>query len=439
MEKVLSRNFHHAQPLDLAAYRAGGGYDSLQSIFGRDREEMVNELRASGLRGCGGAGFSTGLKWSFLAKDAARPIYLVINLDESEPGSCKDRQVLYRDPHTIVEGVLASAYIIGADKAFVFVRGEYKVGAAKLEKAVQEARDAGLLGDNILGSGFSLDIDVHLSAGRYICGEETALLNALEGYRANPRSKPPFPAVKGLWGQPTIVNNMETVCHVPSIMHKGAQWFQGQGQNGGSGTHLFQVSGPVKNPGVFELPMGVTARELIYDHAGGLLDGRKLIAFQPGGSSTPFMTPDQLDTPMHFDAVAKIGSRLGTGGVIIMDDTICPLKYTRNLIEFYARESCGFCTPCRDGLPYLVHLFDKFELGTATDADHQTILELCGLIGPNTHCALAPGAVMPVQSALQLFDNEFKKHIASKGCSYSPVAATVSQAAAGAGVQGGHH
>ncbi|ASK78401.1 NADH-quinone oxidoreductase subunit F [Paraphotobacterium marinum] len=418
MEKILSRNFDEKEPLDLSGFRDKGGYASLNKILGRPRNELIQEVKDSGLRGCGGAGFPTGVKWSFLAKDAPHPIYLVINLDESEPGSCKDREILYRDPHTIIEGVIASGYVLGADKAFVFVRGEYRIGAEKLEKAVNEARDAGYLGKNILGSGYSLDIDVHLSAGRYICGEETALLNALEGRRGNPRSKPPFPIVSGLWGKPTIVNNVETVSHVPYILTKGPEWFKGQGVNGGAGTHIYQVSGCVKNPGTFELPMGVTARELIFEHAGGMLEGRELVAFQPGGTSTPLMLPEHLDIPLTWDGPSTVGSRLGTGGLIVMDDSICPIDFLINVVTFYAMESCGFCTPCRDGLPYLVHVLKKFEEGTATSKDFDLVSELCDTIYPSTHCAHAPGAVMPVQGAIQQFKHIFEEHIQMKHCKY---------------------
>lgn len=421
MELVLSRNFHHQVPLDLKGYKAAGGYQSLATIIGQPREPLLEEIKNSGLRGCGGGGFPTGMKWSFLGKEAQHPVYLVVNLDESEPGSFKDRQVLYRDPHTILEGVIASSYLLGADKAFVFIRGEYRQGAMLLEQAVEQARAAGLVGNNVMGSGWNLDVDVHLSAGRYICGEETALLNALEGYRANPRSKPPFPIVKGLWGQPTIVNNVETVCHIPWIAHKGAEWFKSQGKGKAAGSHIYQVSGAVKKPGFFELPLGTTARELIFEHAGGLLDDRQLVAFLPGGASTQFMLPEHLDIALDWDGPASVGSRLGTGGIIVMDDTICPIDFMINLTEFFARESCGYCTPCRDGLPYLVHVLKKFELGIAKTADLDLLNELCDTIYPNTFCALAPGALMPIMAGLKHFKSVFEAHIHQGCCPHQQV------------------
>lgn len=418
MDKVLSRNFHHPRPLNIDEYQQAGGYLSLDNIIGQPRKELLATLKNSGLRGCGGAGFSTGLKWSFKAPDAPHPVYLVINLDEAEPGSFKDRQVLYRDPHTIIEGVIASSYVLEADKAFIFIRGEYRKGAQGLEAAVNEAKAAGLLGYNIRNSGWNLEIDVHLSAGRYICGEETALLNAIEGYRANPRAKPPFPIAKGLWGSPTIVNNMETICHVPFILQKGVEWFQNQGTNGAYGSHIFQVSGPVKKPGFFELPLGTTAREIIYDHAGGLLDGRELIGFLPGGASTQFMLPDDLDIPMHWDGPPTVGARLGTGGIIVMDDSLCPIDFMINLMQFFTRESCGFCTPCRDGLPFVKYQLEKFETGEADMTDIDTLRELCDIIYPNTFCAFAPGALMPIKSGLDKFETLFHQHIDNHGCTH---------------------
>ena len=416
MEKILSRNFGENEPLCIADYKSSGGYKTLDSIIGKPRDELLQIIKDSGLKGCGGAGFVTGIKWGFKAPDVTHPVYLVVNLDEAEPGSFKDRQVLYRDPHTIIEGVIASSYVLDADKAFIFIRGEYRKGAELLEKAVREARDDGLIGDNIMGSGWALDIDVHLSAGRYICGEETALLNALEGYRANPRSKPPFPIAKGLWGRPTIVNNVETVCHIPFILDKGANWFKGQGINGGAGSHIYQVSGAVRHPGFFELPLGVTARELIFEHAGGMLPGRELRGFLPGGASTQFMLPEHLDVPMHWDGPPSVGSRLGTGGIIVMDNQICPIDFMSNLMLFFTRESCGYCTPCRDGLPYVKHLLDKFEAGQAVEEDIDTLKELCEVIYPNTFCAFAPGALMPVMTGLEKFEDILYQHITGKGC-----------------------
>lgn len=413
MEPVLSRNFHLPQPPDLKTY---GEYRALRAALEQKPADLIDQIGQTALRGYGGAGFPLARKWSAVAADAPRPHYMVINLDETEPGSFKDRQLLYRDPHQIVEAIMVGAYIQGADRAFVFVRGEYAEGAAGLQRAVDEAHEAGLVGHNVLGSGFNLDIDVHLSAGRYICGEETALLNALEGRRANPRSKPPFPFVKGLWGRPTLVNNLETVCQVPGIVLNGPDWFKAQGINGGEGTKLYSVCGPVRSPGFWELPMGTTARELIDQHAGGMLDGRKLTAFLPGGASTAFLLPEHLDAPMHFDSVAKLRSRFGTCGIIVLDDATCPLDFLIAINKFFVRESCGFCTPCRDGLPYAHSILERIEAGQGKPGDREHLLELCAKIAPNSFCAFAPGAVMPMESGLNLFADVIEAHIDQGGC-----------------------
>lgn len=415
MQPVLSRHFHLPQPPDLKTY---GGYKALEAGLQQQPAELLKQIGETALCGYGGAGFPLARKWSAVTEDSPHPHYMVINLDETEPGSFKDRQLLYRDPHQIVEAVMLGGYIQGADRAFVFVRGEYAEGAARLQAAVDEARAAGLVGNKVLGSNFSLDIDVHLSGGRYICGEETALLNALEGRRANPRAKPPFPFVKGLWGKPTLVNNLETVCQVPGIVLNGPDWFKAQGINGGQGTKLYSVCGPVKNPGFWELPMGTTARELIEEHAGGMLDGHQLTAFLPGGASTAFLLPEHLDAPMHFASVAKLGSRFGTCGIIILDDATCPLDFLIAINKFFVRESCGFCTPCRDGLPYAHSILERIEAGQGKPGDREHLLELCAKIAPNSHCAFAPGAIMPMESGLKLFADLIDEHIAAGRCTH---------------------
>jgi NADH-quinone oxidoreductase subunit F len=418
LEPVLSRHFHLPKPPDLAQYRAGGGYRGLQAAFDQRPEDMIEIVEKTHLRGYGGAGFPIALKWKACDPDAPHPRYLVMNVDETEPGSFKDRQLLYRDPHQVIEAVLVTGFIEQADHAYVFVRGEYFEGARRLEEALAEAREAGLVGHNILGSGFDLDIDVHLSAGRYICGEETALLNALEGRRGNPRAKPPMPFEKGLWGAPTLVHNIETLCHVPHIVSRGADWFNGQGVNGGHGTKLYSVCGQVNNPGFWELPMGTTARELIFDRAGGPLDGRKLSAFLPGGASTAFLYPQHLDLPMHFDAVAEAGSRFGTCGIIVLDDRTCPLDFLIGINAFFVRESCGFCTPCRDGLPYAHSLMLRIEEGRGKPGDLDLLLELCAKIAPSSFCAFAPGAIMPMESGLNGFRDVIQDHVEHGGCPY---------------------
>ncbi len=418
MEPILSRHFHYHRPLALRGYRAIGGYRSLEAAFAHKPEELIQIVENANLRGRGGAGFPCGVKWRYRGIDAPTPRYLVCNLDESEPGTFKDRYLLYRDPHQLVEAVIVSAYALQTERAFIFVRGEYAEGARGLEAAVAEAEEAGLIGKNILGSGFDLRVEVHLSAGRYICGEETALLNALEGRRANPRHKPPHPGQKGLWGQPTTVNNAETLANVPHILVHGADWFKNLGINGGSGPKLYGVCGPVQKPGLFERPMGTTARELIFGDSGGLIKGRKLAAFLPGGSSTPFLFPEHLDVPMNFDALSKLGSRLGTGSIIVLDDATCPVAFTISLMRFYERESCGFCTPCRDGLPFVTRLLERIEAGMARLADLDLLEELCHKISPNTFCAFAPGAIMPVLSSLHGFRDCFAQHSREQSCPF---------------------
>jgi NADH-quinone oxidoreductase subunit F len=421
VERVLSRNFHLAEPPRLAEYRAGGGYEGLKAALDQRPEDMIDLVDRTNLRGYGGAGFPIARKWKSRGADAPHPRYLVLNVDETEPGSFKDRQLLYRDPHQVIEAVLVTGFIEQADHAYVFVRGEYAEGARVLEQAIAEAREAGLVGRNILGSGFDLDIDVHLSAGRYICGEETALINALEGRRPNPRSKPPMPFEKGLWGAPTLVHNIETLCHVPHIVSRGPEWFISQGVNGGYGTKLYSVCGEVNRPGFWELPMGTTARELIYDHAGGPREGHELVAFLPGGTSTSFLLPEHLDTPMQFDAVAAAGSRFGTCGIIALASGTCPLRFLIGINKFFARESCGFCTPCRDGLPYVQGILERIEGGRGKPGDLDLLLELCGKIAPNAFCAFAPGAIMPLESGLRLFRDEILEHIARGACPYRGV------------------
>lgn len=418
MEPVLSRNFHHHQPLSLRGYRAVGGYQSLEAAFDRTPEELIKIVEDANLRGRGGAGFPCGVKWRYRGLDAPKPRYLVCNLDESEPGTFKDRYLLYLDPHQLVEAIIVSAYAQQTEQAFFFVRGEYSEGAERLQAAVAEAEQAGLIGKNIQGTGFDLDVEVHLSAGRYICGDETALLNALEGRRGNPRHKPPHPGQKGLWGKPTTVNNGETLANVPHILIHGADWFRNLGINGGTGPKLYGVCGPVKKPGLFERPMGTTARQLIFEDAGGLPEGRKLAAFLPGGSSTSFLFPQHLDVPMYFEGLAKLGSRLGTGSIVVLDDATCPVAFTISLMRFYARESCGFCTPCRDGLPFVNSILEQVEAGKARLGDLAMLEELCHKISPNTFCAFAPGAIMPVLSSLHGFRSCFEQHIREQACPF---------------------
>ncbi len=422
-DRPLTRNIDlNRGPLDIAGYEAADGYQSMHAIAkGLSPDDVLNIVKTSGLKGRGGAGFPTGLKWSFVPRGDGSPKqkYLVVNADEMEPGTFKDRLLMEGDPHLLIDGMLVAAYTIQANMAYIFLRGEYIDAENALKKAVKEAYERGYLGKNILGTGFDLDIVLHTSAGRYICGEETALLNALEGRRANPRAKPPFPQVSGLWGKPTIVNNVETLCNLPGILAYGVDWYQGLSRGVDHGTKMFGVSGKVKNPGCWELPLGTPVRELLEGHAGGMRDGLELRAFLPGGGSTDFMLPQHLDLNLDYDEIGKAGSRLATGTMIVLDDQTCPVGMVGNLMTFFAHESCGFCTPCRDGLPWVDEIFRGFEAGTGNQKDLQILHDHIEYLGPGrTFCALAPGATAPLGSGLKYFAEDFEKHITEQRCSY---------------------
>ncbi len=420
METPLTKNIHpNREPPSLKEYEKAGGYQALRKALAMSPQDVQNVVKASNLRGRGGAGFPTGMKWSFvpMGDKAPRPRYFVVNADEMEPGTFKDRLLLEGGPHQIIEGVIASAYAIEAEQAFIFVRWAYKLAVKRLEQAIAEAYRNGYLGKNILGSGYSLDLRIHGSAGRYICGEETGLLNALEGKRATPRSKPPFPQVSGLFGKPTIVNNVETVANIPHIINNGAEWFKALSKSPDAGTKLFGVSGHVKKPAIWELPMGITVRELLEEHAGGMQEGYAFRGVIPGGASTDFLIKEHLDVKMDFDSVMKAGSRLGTGTMIVLDDKTCPVGFVHNLIKFFARESCGWCTPCREGLPWAEKMLRAIENGQGETSDIDILAQQCKLLGPgNTYCALAPGAVEPLQSAIKYFREDFERHIREKKC-----------------------
>jgi NADH-quinone oxidoreductase subunit F len=421
--KILTKNISPGKnPLSLKQYREQGGYEALRkALFTMTPQQVCAEVKRSGLRGLGGAGFPTGIKWSFMPKAGdGGERFVVMNADEMEPGAFKDRLLLEGDPHLAVEGLLIAAYALEATTAYIFLRNEYAGAGKLLGRAIAEAAAGGCIGDHVLGSTRSIAVRLHVSAGRYMCGEETGLLNALEGGRAPPRNKPPFPQVVGLFGRPTVVNNVETLCFIPSIIRGGADWFRALGRNGLCGTKLYGVSGRVASPGVWELPMGVTARELIEEHAGGMREGCRLRAFLPGGASTDFLTADHLDMPLDFDSMQKAGSRLGTGTLIILDNKTCPVGMVRNLVAFFARESCGWCTPCRDGLPWARSILDDLENGRGRSGDIERLDLLCKQLAPgNTYCAFAPGAVSPLQSALRLFGEEFEGHIVEKRCPYN--------------------
>jgi NADH-quinone oxidoreductase subunit F len=422
MERPLTENIAPGEePLDLKGYQRAGGYQALRKALREMAPADVTQVvKDSNLRGRGGAGFPTGQKWSFvpMGADAPRPKYLLINADEMEPGTFKDRLLLEGAPHQFIEGIILSAYAIQADVAYIFMRWAYKLAAQRVRRAIAEAYDAGYLGDNILGSGYNLKLHLHTSAGRYICGEETGLLNAMEGRRATPRSKPPFPPVVGLWGKPTIVNNVETLSNVPHIVDRGARWFKDLSYSQDGGTKLYGVSGRVKRPGLWELPMGTPIRQILEDHAGGMQDGFRFRGLLPGGASTDFLVEEHLDVPMDFESVQKAGSRLGTGTMIVLDDRTCPVGMVHNLESFFAQESCGWCTPCRDGLPWTAQLLQAIDDGRGQPGDLERLELHCKLIGPpgHTFCALAPGAVEPLQSALKRFRQDFEQHIHDKRC-----------------------
>lgn len=423
MDKPLTKNIDMSRPpLDAVQYQAAGGYESIRRIAaGLAPADVLQQVKDSGLKGRGGAGFPTGLKWSFvpMGDDAPKQKYLVVNADEMEPGTFKDRLLMEGDPHLLIEGMIIAAYTIQASVAYIFLRGEYLRAEQALRKAIKEAYAAGLLGNNILNTGYNLDIILHTSAGRYICGEETALLNALEGKRANPRAKPPFPQVSGLWGKPTIVNNVETLCNLPGIISHGIQWYQGLGKGIDHGTKLFGVSGRVKKPGCWELPFGTTIREVIEEHAGGMQDGYQLRAFLPGGGSTDFLLPEHLDLALDYDVIGKAGSRLATGTMILLDDRTCPVGMVGNLMRFFSHESCGWCTPCRDGLPWIDQIFGDLEAGRAAQKDIGILEEHLGYLGPGrTFCALAPGAMAPLGSSLRHFRQDYEDHVNKKCCPY---------------------
>lgn len=421
MERPLTKNLRAGEePLWLRDYEAAGGYQSVRKALGSMAPTEVQQVvKDSNLRGRGGAGFPTGVKWSVVptGEDAPRQRYLVANADEMEPGTFKDRWLLEGDPHQLVEGMIVAAYAIQAETAYIFIRGEYVLASERLSRAIGEAREAGFLGRNILGSGFNLELLLHRSVGRYMCGEESALLNSLEGKRATPRARPPFPQVSGLWGMPTIVNNAETLCNVPHIITNGAEWYKGLSLSTDGGTKIYGVSGHVKRPGAWELPMGITVRELLEEHAGGMAEGYQFRGVQPGGASTDFLTSDHLDVKMDYGSVQAAGSRLGTGTMIVLDDRTCPVGMMHNLEQFFAQESCGWCTPCREGLPWVRDMLRALEEGQGKPGDLDILAEQCRRLGPgHTFCALAPGAVEPLQSALKYYWEDFERHIREKRC-----------------------
>ena len=405
---VLSAQWGEDKSWKLSRYEATGGYRALRKALDMQPDELITLVKDANLRGRGGAGFPTGMKWSFVPQDNPNPKYLVVNADESEPGTCKDIPLMMATPHTLVEGIIIASYAIRAKHAFIYCRGEVLHVIRRLQQAVREAYAAGYLGRNILGTGYDLDIIVHAGAGAYICGEETALLDSLEGRRGQPRLRPPFPAVAGLYASPTVINNVESIASVPAIVANGAAWFSSMGTEKSKGFTIYSLSGHVKSPGQFEAPMGITLRQLI-ELGGGMREGHELKFFTPGGSSTPILTAEGLDIPLDYEGMAGAGTMLGTKALQVFDDTTSIVRTTLRFVEFYKHESCGKCTPCREGSWWLVQLLMKFEAGTAEEGDVDKLLDICDNIGGKSFCALADGAVACVTSAVRHFRSEFEQ------------------------------
>lgn len=427
---VLSRYWDHPRSWTLETYRDHGGYDGLAAALARTPDDVIGLVKDAGLRGRGGAGFPTGVKWSFIPQDGPTPAdqsvphYLVVNADESEPGTCKDMPLLMATPHALIEGMIIAAYAIRSSRAFVYLRGEVVPVLRRLQTAVAEAYDAGYLGTDILGSGFDLELVVHAGAGAYICGEETALLDSLEGRRGQPRLRPPFPAVAGLYAGPTVVNNVESIASVPSILANGVDWFRSMGSEKSPGFTLYSLSGHVERPGQYEAPLGITLRELL-THAGGVRAGHELKFWTPGGSSTPIFTAEHLDVPLDYEGVAAAGSMLGTKALQIFDETTCVVRAVRRWSEFYAHESCGKCTPCREGTYWLVQILARMEEGTASEDDLQKLLDVADSILGKSFCALGDGAASPIVSSVRFFREEYLEHVRGGGCPFDPHASTL--------------
>ncbi|HMK34846.1 MAG TPA: NADH-quinone oxidoreductase subunit NuoF [Desulfomonilaceae bacterium] len=418
-EKPLTTRFRpDGETLTLNEYRKTGGYQALAKVLkSMSQAEVVEVVKESCLRGRGGAGFPTGLKWAATGDEGRHPKYFVVDADEMEPGAFKDRLLMEGDPHQLIEGIVIGAYATQAEFSIIFIRWEYAEAQKRLRHAIGEAYGNNLLGKNILGSGFSHDLHLHVSAGRYICGEGGALLDSLEGKRAIPRYRMPRSTEVGLWGRPTITNNVETVCNVPHIVNNGAQWYKSLSRSVDGGTKIYGVSGRVKRPGAWELPMGTTVRELLEEYAGGMRDGFRFRGLLPGGASTDFLIEEHLDAKMDFDSLQPFGSRLGTGTMIVLDDRTCPVGMLHNLEQFFAQESCGWCTPCREGLPWTAAILKAMEEGQGRPEDLERLKLHTVYLGlGNTFCALAPGAMEPLQSALKYFHEDFERHITEKRC-----------------------
>lgn len=414
--KIVSKNFHKEESHTLRVYLEGGGYEAIKKVL-RELEpsQVIDIVKASGLRGRGGAGFPAGVKWGFIPK-VEGPKFLAVNADEGEPGTFKDRAIMLHDPHLLIEGILICCYATGLSTVYIYVRGEFSEPAKVMQGAIDEAYGAGYLGKNILGSDLSVDCSIHMGAGAYICGEETALLESLEGKRGQPRLKPPFPALVGLYRRPTVINNVETLSNLPEIILKGPEWYASIGTEKSTGTRLFALSGHVKRPGVYELPMTVTLRELIYEHGGGIREDRGLKAVIPGGSSTPVLTAEEIDVGMDFESLAAAGTMAGSGGVIVMDETVCMVGAALRIVKFYRHESCGQCTPCREGCHWMYQILGRMERGKGQSDEPDLLMDICDNIEGISLCPLGDAVAMPVRSIVKKFREEFMAHIEERRC-----------------------
>jgi NADH-quinone oxidoreductase subunit F len=424
LKPVLSANWDEKDSFTIDGYKRHGGYEAAKKALAMDADAVIQLVKDSGLRGRGGAGFPTGMKWGFIPQNDGKEHYLVVNADESEPGTCKDMPLLMANPHVLIEGMIIASYAIRAKHAFVYLRGEVAHVARRVNAAIADAYKAGYLGKNIFGTGVDLELTLHIGAGAYICGEETALLDSLEGFRGQPRLRPPFPAIAGLYARPTVVNNVESISSVVAIVNNGPDWYQKFGTEKSKGMTLYSLSGHVANPGQFEAPLGVTLRELL-DMSGGMRAGHKLKFWTPGGSSTPMFTEEHLDVALDYEGVGAAGSMLGTKALQVFDETTCVVRAVLRWVEFYKHESCGKCTPCREGTWWLVQAMKDIETGKATEADLDKLLDLCDNILGRSFCALADGAVSPVASSVKHFRDEYIAHINNKGCPFDPVASTL--------------
>ena len=425
---VLSANWDEADSFTIAGYKRNGGYTAVAKALAMNPDEVIQLVKDSGLRGRGGAGFPTGNKWGFIPQGDNKEHYFVVNADESEPGTCKDTPLMMANPHVLIEGIIIGSYAIRANHAFIYIRGEVTHVVRRVQQAIGDAYKAGLLGKNILGKGFDLELVLHVGAGAYICGEETALLDSLEGFRGQPRLRPPFPAIAGLYAKPTVVNNVESVASVPAIVNNGVSWFAAMGTEKSKGFTLYSLSGHVNNPGQFEAPLGITLRQLL-EISGGIRKGHKLKFWTPGGSSTPIFTDAHLDVPLDYEGVSAAGSMLGTKALQIFDETTCIVRAVLRWTEFYKHESCGKCTPCREGTWWLVQVLKDLEAGKGTEADLDKLLDLCDNIMGRSFCALADGAASPIISSLKYFRQEYLDHLAAGRCPFDPLAATLFETA----------